>query len=474
MRDLDLKLLLAWPLCFVLVESGSAQLVAFVASEDAPGTTAWQTEQLAFLSQLAQEQGTELRVVDVSTDGAPPEVGITPLLVFQNHRGRSIYQGRSSNRTRIENFVQTASVIHQSDEPWVRTDIAVFTQGRAKVAAPFKITGLAGDLPEDYDANAFAAESEQAILSALEHFELRSEVQFGRSDRTFYFDFYPYRNDSGQFFVSVALFSQFHCKEPIYQSDEALVGEWSERAAVLARAARSLERQTLRLIRESKLGDGFDCVPEGCVTKSFEELGLELPAPPEGVEGPGQRPELVRNWHVSSAREKAPPRVLFHFPAPLDGTAGRADTVLGHLVLGANNRLEGASGKLVVETNSISLGVDDLDDVVRSKAMLDVEQYPQASFSLDGLRSQEGQLAFGEQARTVLFGRFEMKGRTLPIEVSALWEPIVNAAGEPRLLVDGAFSIRLKETFGINGPDGPSPQRDTLLFHFALELVPGA
>ncbi len=35
-----------------------------------------------------------------------------------------------------------------------------------------------------------------------------------------------------------------------------------------------------------------------------------------------------------------------------------------------------------------------------------------------------------------------------------------------------AFSLRLKERFDIEGPDGPEPQCDTLLFDVQLPLVP--
>ena len=47
------------------------------------------------LAELAASMDIELQIVDVAQAGAPAEVGLTPLLVFQNHRGRSIYQGRS-------------------------------------------------------------------------------------------------------------------------------------------------------------------------------------------------------------------------------------------------------------------------------------------------------------------------------------------------------------------------------------------
>ncbi len=467
---MDLRKVVALLVALAWATPASAQLIAFVSSEDAPVTLAWQTEQLPFLEELAEQQHVELRVVDVAKKGAPAEVGITPLVVFQNHRGRSVYQGRSSNRTRLANFVRTSRVIAQSSEPWIRNEVPVWQCERTSLVAPLKITELAGVLPGDHDAGAFEADCSRAILSGLERFKLAKEIRLKRSDRTFYFDFYPYRAESGQFFVSVALFSQFHCKEAIYRSEESFSGTWEDRAEVLQRAARALESETVRLMRESKIGDAFDCVPSTTAKKTWEELDLALPAAPPVGERGAELPQLKTEWRVADADKDAAPRVLFQFPAPLDGTAGEVESVSGKLTLGEGASLSGARGQVVVAVDSISMGFPDLDEAVLSAAMLDVDQYPEASFTLEKVLSQEGELEFGGQARTLLQGTFEMKGKPLPIEVTAIWEPIVNQDGKARLLVDGAFSIRLLEPFGIKGPDGPSPQKDTLNFHFALEL----
>ena len=53
--------------------------------------------QLPKIEALAREMGVAFRAVDIDlADGAPEAVGITPLVVFQNHRGRSVYQGRTA------------------------------------------------------------------------------------------------------------------------------------------------------------------------------------------------------------------------------------------------------------------------------------------------------------------------------------------------------------------------------------------
>jgi hypothetical protein len=48
-------------------------------------------------------------------------------------------------------------------------------------------------------------------------------------------------------------------------------------------------------------------------------------------------------------------------------------------------------------------------------------------------------------------------------------EPIMDADGRPRLLVNGSFKIDLR-TFNIEGADGPAPARHTLVFDLNLIL----
>ena len=48
-----------------------------------------------------------------------------------------------------------------------------------------------------------------------------------------------------------------------------------------------------------------------------------------------------------------------------------------------------------------------------------------------------------------------------------MFEPIVGEDGSARLTMRGSFEIRLTP-FAIDGPDGPSPADDTLVFDFNL------
>lgn len=451
-------------------ESGT--LVAFVAPDASAPARAFQDRDLPRIKALARDMGLEFRLVNVVHRGAPAEVGITPLLVFQNHRGRSTYQGRTRNLDRIQNFLRTARAVPQAADSWRRDELPVRRFERCAVGAPLKITALSGTLPEGFDAEAFEAEARRAILRGLRSFSLERDVGFGRSDRSFYLDFYPYRDAAGKLFVSVALFSQFHCKEAIFKSEEPLSGPYAERAGVFERAARALELEVERQLRESELGDAFDPLGPEIETRTWEELDLALPPRPEGVPQGAATAPLGRRWSVVVPEELDRPILQFRFPPPLDGTSGEALSLTGELELGEGLDVARASGKVVVDVNSITLGYDDLDEAVLGETMLNAIDFPDASFTLEAMSEVQGRLAYGEQLQARAAGTFRMKGVSIPLAFQTLWEPVVSEDGSPRLLIQGAFTIRLKEAFGISGPDGPLPQKDTLLFDFDWALAP--
>jgi len=90
--------------CLVCTWSISiAQCVSELARE-------FQTQHLPAIAALAREMSVDFKVVDLSEQG-PLEIGITPLVVLQNFRGRY------ATIDRIRNFVRTSRVMPQRKDP---------------------------------------------------------------------------------------------------------------------------------------------------------------------------------------------------------------------------------------------------------------------------------------------------------------------------------------------------------------------
>jgi len=448
------------------------QLIVFTQPGASPLAERFEEQTLPQVRDLAEEMGLELIVRD-ATAGVPEEVGITPLIVFQNHAGRSIYQGRYSTLDRLGNFITTSRFMPQGDGKLERQDTPVWDLGRAKVAAPIKITGLAGDPPADFDQAAFAQRMRDALASGFERFEPRQQVALGKSDRMFYMDFYPYRSADGELFVSTALFSMFHCHEPVYtRMEQPVRGAWSDRASVFAEAAADLEAQVSRLLDESKQGDGFDVVPGDVPTRSWEALGLPLPPKPEGA--PTIDPsdvELVRQWAVDVESQQQRPAVTFTFPPPLGQYAGRVTKLTGELALGEGLTLADASGKFVVPVTAVTMGEPDLDAEIHT-GMLNGREHPESSYVFETIDSDVEALNFGPIIPAKLVGTFTMKGIPRELTVPVSIEAFVGADGRPRVSIIGTWSIRLSDPYDIVGPDGPEEAADTLVYRCHIVLEP--
>ena len=110
---------------------------------------------LPSLKEAIATDGLEFILIDPREKGAPTEIAITPAIVFQNHLGRSIYQGRSNSLSRIENFVRTSRYIPQGKKMNHRRNIAVLQQEQSRIWSPIKIAPVTGSIPDRYDHNQF-------------------------------------------------------------------------------------------------------------------------------------------------------------------------------------------------------------------------------------------------------------------------------------------------------------------------------
>lgn len=454
--------------------AAAEQMIVFVQPEASALAKRFSADFLPRLEKLAESSGVAFKVVDVSqAPGVPDVVGITPMIAYQNHLGRSIYQGRYSTLDRVRNFVRTSRFMPQGSTPLVRDDLPVWNLGRAKVATPIKVTPLAGAVPDGFDQEAFVQQMHEAISAADERFIWQDRVELGRSDRMFYTDFYPYRSGDGKLYLGLSLFSQFHCHEPVFTLlDGSLHGDWDNREEVFVEGYRRLSSVITRLLNESTLGDGFDVVQGETPSVSWDAIGLPLPPKPQDASAQAMADvQLPQEWVIEEASQDIRPGVQFKFPAPLDAYAGEATSVSGTLTLGEGLSIEGISGRVVVDAASVTMGETDLDQAIHA-TMLDVVAYPESCFEIQEVQTDFAQPAFGTVAAAVLRGQFTMKGQTIPLAVPVSIEAFLGNDGVPRLSLDGHWEVRLLDPFGIEGPPGDAPANDTLIFTCHLVFEP--
>ena len=436
------------------------------------------------LAALAQGLGVRLTVVDVAEAGAPAEVGLTPLIVFQNHRGRSVYQGRTDTLDRVRNLVRTARFRPQAAAVLELPGVPFARRGRMTLATPIKVTALSGVLPPGLDPQAFGERAAGWVRDAAAARGARAArpARLGRSDRQFYLDFHPHLSADGVLSLGVAVYSQFHCHEPVFEQVQTpLQGAWDDRAALFGRAYNRLMDAVEGVVARSTLGDGFDPVPADAPVVTWAALGLALPPAPVNASPP---PVAINHWPTEwvmvASGPGQRPAVQFAFAAPLDAYRGEATRVSGRLTLGQGAEgadgarggvIGGATGRFSADPASVTMGEADLDAEIRA-SMLDVIRHPESFFVLERTEARAVAPDFGVLAPAVLHGRFTMKGHTVPLVVTASFEPITTADGDLRLVLDGRWPLGLLRPFGIDGPSGDRQRGDTLEFTARLVFEP--
>jgi polyisoprenoid-binding protein YceI len=451
----------------------AGRLIVFQ-QDGAPAAKDFAATALPRIRALAASRGIALDVRDVKA-GTPAEVHTSPLIVYQDAEGRSIFRGRYGDLDRITQFLRTVSGGPLANSETTQENVLAWRRGRGWVMAPIKITSLTGVLPPRHDDDAFLLRARRAIESGFTRFRSQRRVSTNPSDRSFYLNFYPFRDTSGRLFVSTEIFSGFDCVEPVFKgSDVPVSGSFEDQDLVFARAAKVLEERVAELVTASKIGDAFDPVGVNVHAASWESLGLALPpAPPEKRTATKAPLTLASRLRLAEASEGEPPRLQFRFLPPLDTYNGEVRDLTGTIVLGAGSGLRGATGTIEAATASVTMGNKTLDSELAGP-MLKVATYPKARFTLDPVEAAGLPLTAGAPTPFTATGRFEMLGLTVPVRVLAQAEAGLGEDGTPAVHVRAKFQLRIKEPFGLKGPDGPSPANDTLEFDVRLTLVPEA
>jgi len=454
-------------------EAATEQLVVFVQPGVSEVAEAFANQTLPSVEAMAKEMGVEVVTIDVTQRGAPEGVRLTPLMVYQNHRGRFPYLGRFTTLDRLRNHIRTARFGGAPED--VRTSMEGVPRealGRAVVGTPIKVTGLTGPGVETEHQAVVLRVGNEPIVAALAG---ASEVTGRPMDRLFYIDFYPYLAEDGTLYVSTALFSQFHCHEPVFVSESPASGPADETAQVLADAAAALAAEIDRQLDNPVNGDGFDPIAADAPTPTWDELGLPLPPKPEGPQVDLADLELVREWTVDQKAIARRPVVQFRFPEPIVGYAGEAQELSGSVTLGEGLTLGDASGEFVVPVRSVTMGEPDLDSYMHS-GMLNASTHPTSRFVFESIEvSGDGvQPAFGQVVPGKLVGTFTLMDKSIELVVPVSIEAFAGDDGKPRLAFAGTWMLGpLDERFGISdAPPGPDEASKRLKFDCYIVLEP--
>ena len=391
-------------------------------------------------------------------EGAPACITATPALLFQSPQGRTLFGGKLTEWSAIENFIRAARSRAVAPEAAPAGPILVRREGRQSIGFPLKWTGWQGETP--------ASGWQAAFLPALEKsLGARSEwaAGFFPTDRRFYLDIHPYAQGDSVF-LSLAVFSQFDCIHPIFDNfGQPLVGTIAERGVLLNRAASVFAQAVQERLEDIPAGDALFALPENTSLARFEERGLRIPQETKAAAQPFPAPHsepLSGQWSRPQALGEGQPLLQFNFPSPLERYAGEVRQLSGNLTYEEGQ----LSGEFVAGLQSLTMGMAELDAKVL-KQYLKVRRYATATFSFKG---QALDIHWDQDNRARIAGSFHFLGENVPLIVDAQLQP---RSADGAIEVQVQFELNIARPFGLPGPDGPPAARERLQFSLQFQMA---
>ena len=414
------------------------------------------------------------------TEGLPTDITTTPAVIFQNPKGRSIYSGRYTSFSTVVNFIRNCrffpAEISGND---CKTDVLYLKNGRSTIISPLKITDVSGNLEKNFDHNAFKTAATAAILrgclaeqNTAKKFQLTTQPTCKtKTDRAFYMDFHPYRNADGTCFLTVELFSQYSCIEPIFTNKgDAFSG--TDIMPLFEKAVKTLATEIFKTVNSSAIGDAVSFVSDATDIKTWDALNLSLPKAQEktAMQTVNTNVEIPKNWNYAGALDKETPVLQFRFVPPLNRYVGEVKKMQGALKMADNQTI--TSGYFEATMNSLTMGDEDFDHKIFEK-YIKVQKYPDARFSFKNIVLPK-KLKIGESLELPIKGQFTFMKKEKELTVNAKFTPVLDDNGKPQMDISVQFALNITDGYGIQGPDGPEEARKNMAFFMNFKLANAA
>lgn len=450
-----------------LTDSEEDQLILFVSKQNKIDQT-----YLDAFTAFAKKNETHPKIQFVEDSGAPPDITVTPSVVYQNAKGHSIYYGRYRSFSRMKTFLRKSRLMHSTNNINPQQEVLVWEDQRATITAPLKVTKLTGTGASTVESTTFQQTAKTCFDTGMKQFELLPTFDQPKSNRAFYVDIHPHLGEDKTLSLKAEVYSQFNCIRSVYHSmrDPLVSGKWKNRKKLLETAASLLEAEIIKVINNSTEGDDFIPIPSSTKTGTLQ---LDLVQSVVKRNNTPKSDVVPQHWKVKQVANSRVPVGAFSFMSPLDGYAGEIEQLNGKLSLNDQKGLYGATGAFTVAIQHITMGEVAFDHEVRHK-MLKMDQFPEATFTFKKVSNVSNQLSLYREEECTVQGTFNMKGTHIPITVPATIELRLDKEGQYLLHTVAVFSLNLFDDFKVKGPDGPSPARDVLEFVLKFDMEEGS
>jgi hypothetical protein len=181
--------------------------------------------------------------------------------------------------------------------------------------------------------------------------------------------------------------------------------------------------------------------------------------------------DLPLEWVLEGPSETGVPMLSFNFPPPLRQYGGEIKDCSGTIQLQKINQLQNMQGSFEVQVTSVDMGEESLSSAVKS-SMLYTDKYPTASLIFESVDNLDQKLQLGKISNCQVKAKLTIMNKTHRLTAMSSFEPLLDDAGLPFLVVSTAFEINdLTGMYDIIGPDGPETSNNRLLFRANFRMV---
>ncbi len=206
-------------------------------------------------------------------------------------------------------------------------------------------------------------------------------------------------------------------------------------------------------------------------------VGCQTPSHHSQAGGdPRRAPPIERRYRVVDPPIGDRPPIRFRFPPPVDDYKGEAAKLRGEFLACEQPAKGVPAGWFEVIVTDVTMGEPELDSNIRFNVeALEGKRFATIRYVVEFVDCPAGNPGDRSERTPIVFhGRFEMKGRSVPLVVNGWMDaPQVTPGSAERILSAGWRLGSLKEIFGIVGPGGPDePAGDRMDFDLRAAVRP--
>lgn len=399
--------------------------------------------QVPKLDSLARVNGVSFELVTTERD-IPLDVRILPSIYYLSSSKKSYYIGRYDAIDRIERFLKNEQAFDLPKTSFQRQNIYLYLHEHFAIGTRLKVTPNNGP---GKDKSNFKSDFLKAFDGSIENLTYYFSYPFREQSKQFYLNVYPYLTEEGVYYISIEVFSQHHCKEAIYNNFKNPISGTD--ITKLGQKVSTLYEQLLPklLIKPSIIGESVTLLQTSKRTKDWSDYGFSSSITQEQDHVDLEIQD--GNYHTVSS-SKLSPSLNFTFPSPVSNYNGHISDLSGDFKI----KSQTISGAFKINLNKLDMGDDMLNSSVL-KEMLFTDSLPNAKLSfqqpLDEIPSNQ---------QISIQGELSLVGLKQKVDVITTFQPVSTTG---KILVTATFSLDIRPFPTLEQPDGPAPQKHTLI-----------